>query len=34
MNKLDFLRRLDKELSVLDREERKEILGFYFGLKE
>lgn len=29
MNKLDFLRRLDKELSVLDREERKEILGFY-----
>lgn len=29
MNKLDFLRRLDKELSVLDKEERKEILGFY-----
>ena len=29
MNKLDFLRRLDKELRVLDREERKEILGFY-----
>ncbi len=29
MNKLDFLRRLDKELSVLDRQERREILGFY-----
>ena len=29
MNKLDFLRRLDKNLSVLDKEERKEILGFY-----
>lgn len=29
MNKLDFLRRLDKELSVLDREERREILAFY-----
>ena len=29
MNKLDFLRRLDKELSVLDKQERREILGFY-----
>lgn len=29
MNKLDFLRKLDRELSVLDKEERKEILGFY-----
>ncbi len=29
MNKLDFLRRLDKNLSVLDKEERKEILAFY-----
>jgi len=29
MNKLDFLRRLDKELSVLDKEERKEIIQFY-----
>ena len=29
MNKLDFLRRLDKELSVLDKEERREILAFY-----
>jgi len=29
MNKLDFLRRLDKELSVLDQEERREIIGFY-----
>ncbi len=29
MNKLDFLRKLDKELSLLDKEERKEILAFY-----
>jgi len=29
MNKVDFLRRLDKELSVLDKEERKELLDFY-----
>jgi uncharacterized membrane protein len=29
MNKLDFLRKLDRELSVLDKEERKEILHFY-----
>ncbi len=29
MNKLDFLRRLDKNLSVLDKEERREILAFY-----
>jgi len=29
MNKLDFLRRLDKELAVLDKEERREILAFY-----
>ncbi len=29
MNKLDFLRRLDKELSVLEKEERREILAFY-----
>lgn len=29
MNKLDFLRKLDKELSILDKEERKEILAFY-----
>lgn len=29
MNKLDFLRRLDKHLSVLDKEERREILAFY-----
>ncbi len=29
MNKLDFLRRLDKELSVLDKQERREILAFY-----
>ncbi len=29
MNKLDFLRRLDKELGILDREEKKEILAFY-----
>lgn len=29
MNKLDFLRKLDRELSVLDKEERKEILAFY-----
>ena len=29
MNKLDFLRRLDRELSVLDKEERREILAFY-----
>ena len=29
MNKLDFLRTLDKELSVLDKEERQEILAFY-----
>ena len=29
MNKLDFLRRLDKELQVLDKEERREILAFY-----
>ncbi len=29
MNKLDFLRRLDKELGILDNEEKKEILAFY-----
>ena len=29
MNKADFLRKLDRELSVLDQEERKEILSFY-----
>lgn len=29
MNKLDFLRQLDKELTVLDREERRELLAFY-----
>jgi uncharacterized membrane protein len=29
MNKADFLRKLDRELSVLDKEERKEILSFY-----
>lgn len=29
MNKIDFLRRLDRELSVLDSEERKELLDFY-----
>ena len=29
MNKLDFLRRLDKELSVLEKEERRELLAFY-----
>jgi len=29
MNKLDFLRRLDRELGILDKEEKKEILGFY-----
>lgn len=29
MNKNDFLRRLDKELDVLDKEERKELLDFY-----
>lgn len=29
MNKLDFLRRLDRELSVLDKQERREILAFY-----
>ncbi len=29
MNKLDFLRKLDRELSVLDKDERKEILAFY-----
>ena len=29
MNKLDFLRRLDKALQVLEKEERKEILAFY-----
>lgn len=29
MNKMDFLRRLDKELGVLDKEERTELLDFY-----
>ena len=29
MNKLDFLRRLNKELGILDNEEKKEILAFY-----
>ncbi len=29
MNKADFLRKLDRELSVLDKEERNEILSFY-----
>ena len=29
MNKLDFLRRLNSELGVLDNEEKKEILAFY-----
>ena len=29
MNKLDFLRRLDRELGILDKEEKKEILAFY-----
>jgi len=29
MNKLDFLRRLNKELGILDEKEKKEILGFY-----
>lgn len=29
MNKIDFLRKLDRELAVLDKEERKEILAFY-----
>ena len=29
MNKVDFLRKLDEELSVLDKEERNEILSFY-----
>ena len=29
MNKYDFLRKLDKELSPLDQEERKELLAFY-----
>lgn len=29
MNKLDFLRKLDRALSVLDKEERREILAFY-----
>lgn len=29
MNKVDFLRRLDRGLAVLDKEERKELLGFY-----
>jgi len=29
MNKLDFLRRLDRELSALDQTERRELLAFY-----
>ena len=29
MNKLDFLRRLNSELGVLDKEEKKQILAFY-----
>lgn len=29
MNKLDFLRKLDRQLSVLDKDERREILAFY-----
>jgi uncharacterized membrane protein len=29
MNKLDFLRKLDRALSVLDKEERREIIRFY-----
>ncbi|AIO18436.1 hypothetical protein KQ51_00556 [Candidatus Izimaplasma bacterium HR1] len=29
MNKLDFLRRLDRELNMLDKEERREIIHFY-----
>jgi uncharacterized membrane protein len=29
MNKLDFLRKLNKHLEMLDKEERKEILAFY-----
>lgn len=29
MNKIEFLRRLDRELEVLDKEERKELLAFY-----
>lgn len=29
MNKADFLRKLDRELSVLDKEERQEIIAFY-----
>lgn len=29
MNKLDFLRRLDRELSPLDKTERRELLAFY-----
>ena len=29
MNKYDFLRKLDRELSPLDQEERKELLAFY-----
>jgi uncharacterized membrane protein len=29
MNKLDFLRRLDRELSALDLNERRELLAFY-----
>lgn len=29
MNKLDFLRQLDRELQVLDKEERRELLSFY-----
>ena len=29
MNKVDFLRRLDRALEVLDKEERVELLGFY-----
>lgn len=29
MNKLDFLKKLESELDVLDKEERKEILAFY-----
>lgn len=29
MNKIEFLKRLDQELEVLDKEERKELLAFY-----
>ena len=29
MNKLDFLRRLNRELGILDNEEKKQILAFY-----